>query len=289
MNHQRFTTLFALWMFSILIAAPSACASSDVEDQLKSDYLDKVLTLRHFYKGDLLRFQFDGAVVGVAEVGPWTVDGQIFVKSIEVRGRALDIQGRRVCLVFDNKAKPYRDVLESLAESSAKDKDKLAEPYQKKIVEIQIGLASEHPDLKEIVSAMNAVFLEPGESIREVVPDFWRDYFDQLDGQPRSVRHSTEPVYVVKPGEISPPRQTYAPSPEFSEDAPRAKYQGSLTLSLVVDASGATRDIEIASPLGLGLDEKAVASVSTWKFEPAKKDGEPVAVKIEVEVDFHLY
>ena len=288
MKHQRVTAFFALWLFSILIAAP-AFAGNDVEDQLKSDYLGKVLTLKHFYKGDILRFQFDGALVGVAEVGPWTVDGQVFVKSIEVRGRALHILGRRVCLVFDTKAKPYRDVLESLAESSAKDKDKLAEAFQKKTVEIQIDLASEHPDLNAARSAMNAVFLEPTQSIREIVPDFWRDYFDEIDGQPRSVRHSTEPVYFVKPGEISPPRQTYATNPGFSEDARRAKYQGTMMVSLVVDASGSARDVAITSPLGLGLDENAVESVSTWKFEPARKNGEPVAVKIEVEVDFHLY
>jgi TonB family protein len=66
------------------------------------------------------------------------------------------------------------------------------------------------------------------------------------------------------------------------------KFQGVATLSLVVDASGKPTDIQIQSPLGLGLDEKAVEAVSKWKFEPAKKDGKPVPVAIAVEVDFHL-
>jgi TonB family protein len=287
MKHQRVTAI-GLWLISILIAAPLACAGSDVEDQLKSDYLGKVLTLRHFYKGDILRFQFDGALVGVAEVGPWTVDGQVFVKSIDVQGRALHIRGRRICLVFDTKGKPYRDVLEWLAESSVKDKDKLAESFQKRTVDIEINLATESPDLNDVVSAMNAVFLESGESIRDMVPDSWRDYFDQIDGQPRGVRHSTEPVYSLREGEASWPHQVYAPEPEYSDEARRAKYQGSLSLAFVVDASGAARDIEITSPLGLGLDENAVEAVSSWKFEPAQRDINPVAVKVEVEVDFHL-
>ena len=41
--------------------------------------------------------------------------------------------------------------------------------------------------------------------------------------------------------------------------------------------------------LGLGLDEKALDAVRTWRFEPARKDGVPVAVQINVEVNFRLY
>ena len=36
----------------------------------------------------------------------------------------------------------------------------------------------------------------------------------------------------------------------------------------------------------MGLDEKAIAAVSQWKFEPALKDGRPVPVQINVEVKF---
>ena len=88
---------------------------------------------------------------------------------------------------------------------------------------------------------------------------------------------------------VSPPRQIYAPEPEFSEEARKAKYQGICTLSLVVGPDGRTSNIRVASSLGMGLDEKAIEAVKTWKFEPAMKDGHPVAVAINVEVDFHLY
>ena len=77
--------------------------------------------------------------------------------------------------------------------------------------------------------------------------------------------------------------------PEFSEEARQAKYQGVITLSLVVDESGSVRDLQIVSPIGLGLDEKAVNAVSGWKFQPASKDGQPVSVEIVVETNFHLY
>jgi protein TonB len=47
---------------------------------------------------------------------------------------------------------------------------------------------------------------------------------------------------------------------------------------MVVTAEGNIRDVSIVTPLGLGLDEKAVNTVGGWKFDPAKKDGIPVAV-----------
>jgi TonB family protein len=90
-------------------------------------------------------------------------------------------------------------------------------------------------------------------------------------------------------GGVSAPKPLYAPDPEYSEEARKAKYQGTCVLWLVVGPDGRARDIRIARSLGLGLDEKAIEAVKNWKFEPAMKDGKPVAVQINVEVSFRLY
>jgi periplasmic protein TonB len=90
-------------------------------------------------------------------------------------------------------------------------------------------------------------------------------------------------------GGVSPPRPTYSPEPEFSEEARKAKYQGVVTLALVVGTDGRPTNIRVQNSLGMGLDEKAIEAVKNWKFEPAMKDGHPVRVEIAVEVDFHLY
>ncbi len=90
-------------------------------------------------------------------------------------------------------------------------------------------------------------------------------------------------------GGVSAPRPTYAPDPEYSEEARKAKYQGTCVLWLVVGPDGRPRDIRVARSLGLGLDEKAIEAVKTWRFDPAVKDGKPVAVQINVEVSFRLY
>jgi TonB family protein len=88
---------------------------------------------------------------------------------------------------------------------------------------------------------------------------------------------------------IRPPRALYDPEPDYSEEARKVKLQGSVVLSLVVDATGHPRNVKIARSLGMGLDEKAIEAVEKWKFAPGMKDGYPVATRVEVEVNFHLY
>ena len=90
-------------------------------------------------------------------------------------------------------------------------------------------------------------------------------------------------------GGVSAPRILYQPDPEYSEEARKAKYQGTVVLWVVVGPDGRTKDIRVQRSLGLGLDEKAIEAVKLWKFEPARKDGQPVAVQINVEVNFRLY
>jgi TonB family protein len=86
-----------------------------------------------------------------------------------------------------------------------------------------------------------------------------------------------------------PPRLIHNTNPEFSDEARRKKIEGVVTLSLVVDTNGQPTDVQVVTPLGYGLDEKAVEAVKQWTFQPATKYGNPVAMKINVQVDFHLY
>jgi periplasmic protein TonB len=90
-------------------------------------------------------------------------------------------------------------------------------------------------------------------------------------------------------GGVSAPKALDTPDPEYSEEARKAKYQGTVILWLIVDQGGHPQNIKVARSLGMGLDEKAIEAVHRWKFEPAMKDGKPVAVQINVEVNFRLY
>ncbi len=95
--------------------------------------------------------------------------------------------------------------------------------------------------------------------------------------------------YQAGKGGVGEPRVIYKTDPEYSEEARKAKYQGTVVLWLVVGPDGRAHDIRVQRSLGLGLDEKALEAVKQWKFEPAKLNGNPVAVAVNVEVDFRLY
>ncbi|MBV8846195.1 MAG: energy transducer TonB [Bryobacterales bacterium] len=89
-------------------------------------------------------------------------------------------------------------------------------------------------------------------------------------------------------GGVSAPVPIYQPEPEYSEEARKAKWQGSVVLSLIVDEVGKAVNIKVSKSLGLGLDQKAIEAVEKWRFKPGMKDGKPVPVIASVEVNFRL-
>jgi periplasmic protein TonB len=90
-------------------------------------------------------------------------------------------------------------------------------------------------------------------------------------------------------GGVSAPRPIYDPDPDYSEEARKAHWQGTVLLWVVVGPDGKVHDVRVSRSLGLGLDEKAMEAVKVWKFDPARKNGQPVAVEMTIEVNFHMY
>jgi len=88
---------------------------------------------------------------------------------------------------------------------------------------------------------------------------------------------------------VSAPRPIYDPEPEYSNEARVAKFQGDVVLLVVVGADGIPRNIRVQRSVGMGLDEKAIAAVSNWRFSPGMKDGQPVPVRVSIEVNFRLF
>jgi protein TonB len=76
--------------------------------------------------------------------------------------------------------------------------------------------------------------------------------------------------------------------PEYSEEARKAKLQGTVILRIEIDARGQAQNIVVARSLGLGLDDKAVEAVRRWRFRPATQAGKPIVSAAVVEVNFRL-
>jgi protein TonB len=90
-------------------------------------------------------------------------------------------------------------------------------------------------------------------------------------------------------GGVSAPQLLHSVEPEFTEEARQANFQGNVQIKLIVDSQGNPQDVRLASHLGMGLDEKAIAAVRQYKFHPAMYQGNPVSVQIVVDVAFHLH
>jgi TonB family protein len=80
----------------------------------------------------------------------------------------------------------------------------------------------------------------------------------------------------------------HSEEPEYSEEARKARHQGTVLLAIDVDANGNVKNVRIVRSLGLGLDEKAEQAVLKWKFRPAMAAGRPVPAPATVSVTFHL-
>jgi len=76
--------------------------------------------------------------------------------------------------------------------------------------------------------------------------------------------------------------------PEYSEQARKAKYSGTVTLDVGVDAEGRVTSLRVIKSLGMGLDEKAMEAVTKWKFQPGTQDGKPIPMQTRIEVIFRL-
>ena len=89
-------------------------------------------------------------------------------------------------------------------------------------------------------------------------------------------------------GGVTAPALLYKVEPEYSEEARKAKYQGTVVVYVEVDPTGHAVNPRIVRSLGLGLDEKAIEAIRQWRFKPGYKDGKPVTVIAMIEVNFRL-
>jgi TonB family protein len=303
MRQLRIPHLIATLLLTFFVVSVPVQAS-DLKQHLRDQYRGKSLLLRGFYTGNKLQYDATGAPVGGAMAGDWTTDGVVFLNDVHVSGSRLIIKARRLVV-----SSSHRTLLAGPPKNQK----------ETSLLRIEAELGSRNPSPEQADAAMSMIFLTQHDDFAVLVPDYWKPCvrsaligkdpdchfspeFLAIPGAASSDRNTspsksasaapstrlTGPLFHIGGG-VSPPRQTYSPEPSFSEPARKAKYQGTVVITLIVNEEGLPTNIHITAPLGYGLDDKAVQAVQTWKFKPAQKDGRPVATQIAVEVDFHLY
>jgi TonB family protein len=286
MQEARFASLM---MLTGLLWATGA-AEQGLEKQLTDRYHNQILALRHPVEANWQEYDPDGTSLTPGAPGSWTVCGRILVKKVVVREDRLQLEGNRVIYRFDEHER-------RLTPSNERDH-----------VAIAIRLSSMLNSADEASAVLSRVFaMSPGEVIG-TAPPYWRAYLTQETagqgpqndqapdtvGQKQSagdtVATSSEGEQVLNVGgDVTAPRAQFAPEPEFTDAARKRRFQGTLGLDVIIDRTDKVRAVNIKHPLGLGLDEAAVNAVSTWRFSPATRNGQPVAVAVYVEVSFRLY
>ena len=300
-SRLRSARLLAALVSAILL--PRAYPADDLEQSLRSRYGNKTLVLRGFYHGDKLKYDSAGKLAGNLRLADWTVDGVVHVTSINVSDRRVTIHADRLTLIYDGHALAFQ--------TSGNKK-----PKRTSRLRIETELDAGAATAEKGQALLAKIFLTPPDRLADIVPDYWKScvwaasenlgkdrytacrFGQELaavpgvseSGQDKDIATKIAGAPLVRIGKgVTPPRVRLAPDPEFSTEAREQQYQGTITLWFVVDTDGEPRNIRIAKPLGMGLDWKAVECVEKWRFDPAQQDGQPVAVEMAVQVDFHLY
>ena len=98
---------------------------------------------------------------------------------------------------------------------------------------------------------------------------------------------SREKIFRAGHG-VTGPILIHRVDPEFSDEARKSKFSGTVLIHAEIDPSGRPRNLRLARSVGMGLDEKAMEAVTQWLFKPGMKDGKPVTVAATIEVKFEL-
>jgi TonB family protein len=287
------------------LSAEALTDGQDLEKTLAGQYADKTLVLRHCYTASSQEYDAGGKLLSRTNEGPWPLYGRIQVKKVDLTTEKLRLEGNRVVYQFDRQGRfiPVRD----------KDHIKITIRLDQPLTSVDQGAA-----------VLARVFAMTQEEVINAAPSYWQPYLakqlaegtkeDQSQVARRSdlaggagtegtekhlpqVARRLDPASSAEAEKIfrlgvdgtAAPRPIYTPEPQFSELARHQKFQGVVGMNVVIDSSGQVSNIKIVKPLGMGLDEEAVRTIQTWRFTPGQRRGQPVAVAMYIEMDFHLY
>jgi TonB family protein len=139
-----------------------------------------------------------------------------------------------------------------------------------------------------LVAALNNVFA-PGidERMTAHMPKFWKLYYQAVEAKSDYVPADAAVMRQTNVDEKAKLLSQF--EPESNEYAQAAAVAGMALYHVVVGADGKPGEIAVARPIGFGLDENAVESIRKASFSPAKKDGKPVPVLLDLVVQFRIY
>ncbi|MGH9862252.1 MAG: energy transducer TonB [Candidatus Acidiferrales bacterium] len=288
MLRSCFPTLLA--SLALFLASPLPAQNLQaLEKHLKANYERKAFVLRNLWNGPEIKYNSAGHTPQIGAVCSWTVCARIEVKKLKLRRDRLELEGIHLFTYYKDKEKRF------------------AHTRSRQAINITVQLNEDQLNENSLNELLANVFSRTGEMSPHQLPSYWQAFLqgcnkEGLCSDPR-VESATQPpgsvlgfleqpqrrsIYSVGGG-VSKPKCVTCPAPHYSEAARQAGFQGTVDLWAVVNENGRVEEIQVAKPLGMGLDEEAVNTIQQWQFEPARRNGEPVAVRLILTMGFHLY
>ena len=311
-----------LALLLLCIAATLLAAAQEPENALKQ-YEGKILVLRHPLQSSFQRYDADGHVLNREAEGPWTVYGGVLIDKFTVKPTQLRIQGRRILFFFRdqqlkavvmtkqgpreppfspalklelglahpfNSAEEVRTVMGRVFVMNTSELlDILPDFWHGCLRDHLIYDAEAQPEKFSWRAGVVAPKPEPPAWVQAKSPEQLVN--SEKTKAPEQIKNDdggSLKVFHVGLG-VDAPKARSTPEPEFTEIARYEKFPGTVVVSVIVGTDGNVQRIRLVRPLGLGLDESAEARLKTWRFDPGRSEGKPVAVEMNVEVSFNLY
>jgi TonB family protein len=233
-----------------------------VKDALNHKYKHHILALRSpFTPGYDQKFDSAGRPLNAPPTKPWLLYGGIYVEKLSLSSDTLRVQGPLAAFA-DQKIDGQHALI------------RFSKPQQ-----IEIHLDRPLKSLDNAEAVMGCVFFLGPDAAEHAKLELRRADDTTPDDQ----------IYDYHQDGVKAPQGISTPPPDFSEEARKAKFQGEVTLSLVVDKAGNVARIRVEKVLGHGLDQQSMQAIKAWQFAPGTRNGEPVAVRESVSVGFNLY
>lgn len=247
---------------SLLIAADN----KEIEKAVRDDFQGKLLLLRGLPTDKKLTFDSSVKLTSDIHAGPWS--GAVFeMEKVQSKKTEVRIFGACPMLLVPDPGTPRK-------------------------IEIDIQLPTSLTAQEFVSLIRNQVFITDSAELDSLLPKPWPDVIsgtltvDKKAGI-AGFTPNGEMIYRIKPG-MTPPKPLHTPDPEYSEEARKSKYQGTVVLVAVINQKGEVMYLRVSRAIGKGLDENAMQAVRQWTFRPAELNGRPVAVLINIEVSFNL-
>ncbi|WP_263373207.1 energy transducer TonB [Granulicella aggregans] len=257
----------------LLLAGTALNASAQsTEQDIKSRLKGKPLYLRGSWSEETLRFDSKGRLIGNPKPISFTLAGFDF-KSVKVKSDQVVLRGDRIGTEFD------------------KDIAKRVE-----IGPLQIVIAK--PADGDVNAALDAIFADDLEALAPSLPWYWQGYANckllpTTDAPRCSLYQKAVPSKdgsAMKSNKWDlPPHITHRVDATFSAYASQMRYSGATIVSVVIKPDGNPSQLAVIHPVGLGLDEQALAAVAQYKFAAATRNQVPIASEVEIQVDFHIF